>query len=205
MSFARASFSLLATLGLAFPIGAQTIQLRGELTNGRATGCYYCPGYEYVLKWSETPLASSVVSLAPFLDTQVRVEGFWDPTTVPAHFEVTAIVNVPESYSVDGNPRIGNRVRPNAKGTPGEFAAHFLAIDAGFVPLGSDLAMLLDPTTVIFLGAGTIGGGAEFKIDVDLPNDAALVGLRFMGQALQSEGAGQHLFSTNTDSKTISN
>ncbi|MBL8897244.1 MAG: hypothetical protein JNM84_06440 [Planctomycetes bacterium] len=192
-----------ATIGFASDASAQTVRLRGEVVNGRATGCYYCPGYEFALKWTETAIASRMVSIGAFLHQQVEVEGVWDPSTNPPHLEVSAIRAVPETFSIDGTERIGDRMRFTSTGTPGELAANFLGFDAGFFPLGGTLAMTLDPQTMFFLGAGAMNGNGEFKSDVNLPNDPRLVGLRFIGQALMTSGGAAVIFSTNPDSKTV--
>jgi hypothetical protein len=199
-----ATFALsFAALGSVTDASAQTVRLRGEVVNGRATGCYYCPGYEFALKWTETSIASRVVSIGAFLHQQVEVEGVWDPTTNPPHLEVSAIRAVAETFSIDGTERIGDRMRFTCTGTPGELAANFLGFDAGFFPIGGTLAMTLDPTTLIYLGAGQMNGNGEFKTNVNLPNDPLLVGIRFIGQGLMTANGGTDIFSTNPDSKTV--
>ena len=62
---------------------AQTVTLRGELHDSLIGGCYYCPTSHWVIKNSETPVTSSVVNLALFVNKQLALTGTWNATSKP--------------------------------------------------------------------------------------------------------------------------
>ncbi|MCA8953379.1 MAG: hypothetical protein KDE27_27955 [Planctomycetes bacterium] len=192
---------LTALLAPAFGValGAQVaVQLRGELTDGSASGCYYCPGFAHVIKVSGVPLQSSTLNLAAFMDQQVYVQGTWDGSRVT----VSSISLTPESFSVSGNGSIGNRFRLISHGQPGELALNVVALGASFSVPYLDLGFQLDPLTSVVQGMGPLNGAGEFKTDLDIPNDPGFVGLRVFGQGVILD-AGGNLLTTNPDAKQI--
>lgn len=190
-------FLLATTLTLAAGLGAQTVVARGELADGRATGCYYCPGYQYVIKFAGTRLESPTVNLAQFVNQQVEFTGTWTGSLL----NVTAARVVAESFSITGNGRIGSRYRWNAVAAPGDLAIHALSFGTGFLPLG-DVAVQLAPLSTVVLGLGIVNGAGEAKADLDIPNVPALVGVRLNGQALFVPPAAP-AWSSNLDSKVV--
>jgi hypothetical protein len=184
---------------LAPTLTAQAAVVRGELADGRATGCYYCPGYQYVIKWVGTRIESSTVNLAAFLGQQVEFTGDWDGTI----FHVTAAQVVPTSFDLIGNGSIGNRYRCNAQGAPGEVALNAISLGTMFtIPLPT-VAALLHPATTVVMGIGTVSTNGEFKSDVDIPDNPALIGLRINGQAFFASTAAGPFRSSNLDSKVV--
>lgn len=190
-----------ALLGLASILPAQVVTMRGEVADGRATGCYYCPGYQYVIKWIGTRLDASVVNLAPYLNQQVEVTGNWNGSLTTPIITVTAVRLVAESFSIAGSTRIGDKLRLNSISTTGDLAANVIAFSRSFVPM-LPLVVSLDPATAFVLGSGATNGNGEFKSDLDIPNDPALVGLRVYGQGLVVPQVGLPFF-TNPDSKVV--
>lgn len=190
-----------ALLALSTLLPAQVVHMRGEVVDGRATGCYYCPGYQYVIKWIGTRLDGSLVSLAPYLDKQVDLTGTWNGSVVTPIITVTSIQLATESFSISGTTRLGDRLRFNAIAPQGTMAANVLGFARAFVPM-LPLVFNLDPTTAIVLGSGPTNGAGEFKSDLSIPNDPALVGLRFYGEALIVPPASIPYWS-NPDSKVV--
>lgn len=194
---------LFASLLLPATLSAQTITVRGELGDGRATGCYYCPGSRYVIKWSETQVDSSTINLALYLNQELMLTGTLGTNAGRPSIDVTAVQVVTETFSFSGQGRIGNRFRAGTQASPGDLAVNLFALNAGFVAAGGPLTLLLDPTATVVLGVGVANNNGEFKSDVDIPNVPALVGLHVFGQSLivpQSTGVP---FTSNPDSKIV--
>lgn len=177
---------------------AQTpVTLRCTPTDGSAAGCYYCPGYETVIKWVGTRLHSATINLVQYHNLDVRMQGTWNGNTV----EVTSVQIVGESFSISGNAHIGNNCDFSVTGTDGDLAINFAALGNGFsVPLG-DLAVQLNLLQMAVLDAGVISGG-EYQSTLDIPNVPGLIGLRFYGQAVVME-QNFNLYSTNIDTKVV--
>lgn len=193
-----AAMSLL--FALAATLSAQSITVRGELADGRATGCYYCPGYQYVIKFVGTRLESTTVNLGQFLSQQLEMTGTWDGTI----FHVTAARVVASSFDLTGNGTIGNRFRCNAQANPGDLAINAVSLATQFsIPLPG-MAALLHPGMLAVQGVGVVNGNGEFKSDLDIPNDPSLVGLRINGEAFFASGVGGPIWSSNLDSKEVS-
>lgn len=197
------SSCLFAAALLASNLVAQVVTLRGEVTNGRETGCYYCPGYDYVIKWIGTRLDPSVVNLAPYLDQQVEIVGNWNGSLTVPIVTVTSIRVVAESFSISGSNSIGTRMDFNAIAPQGDRAAHVLAFGRSFAPLYLPLVMSLDPALSSVLGFGPTNGNNEFKARLPIPADPSIVGVRVYGQALIVPQSGAPWYFTNPDSKLI--
>ena len=190
--------SLLALLGLTTGLVAQTVTLRGRVTDGSAAGCYYCPGFEHVIKWVGTQMHSSTVNLLAYHDLDVVIQGTWNGSVI----EVSSVQLDTESFSISGNGTIGNRFDYNTTGQSGDLAINFAALGNSFlVPFGA-LAIQLAPASTVVLDAGVISNG-EYKTRLDIPDVPSLIGLRVYGQGVVLQQSGG-LYSTNIDTKVIS-
>ena len=177
---------LLATGALT----AQTVVVRGEIQSGRATGCYYCPSVPWALKYSEWPLTSSTVNLALWLNQPVEVTGNWNGSTTAPSIDVTAVRFVTQSFGFSGSGAIGGSFRFTTVGTPGDVAINAAALDRGFaVPLGT-VTFLIDPALAFVVGIGSIDSAGQFRSDLPIPNNPALVGMQVFGQALIAPASG---------------
>lgn len=193
--FALATFSLAAAPSLL----AQTpVQIRCALADGRATGCYYCPGYEFVIKFVGTQLQSPTVNLNLFQNQHVLLTGTWNGSVVT----VSAAQTIAESFSITGNGSIGNRFRFNTIAAPGDLAMNLAALGTAFLVPFADLAVMVNPASMVVMGLGTANGNGEFKSDLDIPNDPTLVGLRLFGQGVVAAPTGA-LYTTNLDAKEV--
>ncbi len=199
-SFSTKLFALATlTLAAAPALLAQTqVSVRCELADGRATGCYYCPGYQYVIKFVGTQLQSPTINLTQFLNQYVQLTGSWNGSILT----VTAAQAMAESFSITGNGSIGNRWRFNTQAAPGNLAVNMASLGSAFNAPFADLAVMLNPASMVVMGLGTTNGNGEFKSDLDIPNDPTLIGLRVFGQGLVSTPAGA-LYTTNVDAKEV--
>ncbi len=162
----------------------QTLTLRGELDEGKSTGCYYCPNVPWTIKFSETPVRSKTIDLKPFKDAsaQLILTGYWDRSVTPHGLEVTSVQVVTESLSVNNSARTGQPLRYTTYGPSDSVAATVIASGNGFVPLFGT-ALLLDPASLFLLGANVINGG-QWRFDLVIPSDPSLIGIRFWSQSL---------------------
>lgn len=195
---AVATFSL-ATL--AAPLCAQTpVVVRCTPTDGSAAGCYYCPGYETVIKWNGAKMhcSNTSINLVAFHNLDVHIEGTWNGTVI----EVTSIVADIESFSIGGGGVIGGRMDFDTVAPTGSLAANFLALGSAFVVPFDGLALQLDPSSATILGGGAVDGDGSFKTRIDLPDDASLIGLRVYGQGYVIPPVGAP-YTTNLDTKVI--
>jgi hypothetical protein len=187
----------LAFLGALAPLAAQqTMTLRGELDEGRSTGCYYCPNVPYTIKFSETPVRSTVVDLEPYhlASQQLILTGTWDTSTRPAGFNVTSVQVVEESLGFPTHARTGTNERFDVNGPAGTPTATFLAFGSGFVPLFGT-ALLLNPTVLIEIDSGVLDAQGNRRFDVPVPANPALAGLNFWTQSILVPANGQPYFS----------
>lgn len=198
MLFSSLRHCTVAAVVLAASLTAQSSVVRGELADGRATGCYYCPGYQYVIKFVGTQLASPTVNLNLLQNQMVEFTGNWNGSV----FTVTAAQVVAQSFSITGNPSLGRRVRCNAQGTPGDVAINAIGVGTGFVVPFGTMTVLLDPATATVMGVGVVNGAGEFKSDLDIPAVPALVGVRVTGQAFFAPLTAP-MFSSNVDTTVI--
>jgi len=193
-----ASFALSLSV-FASALSAQVpIVLRGEVTDGSAAGCYYCPGYSHVIKHSGTVLASPTINLNLYHNQYCKLTGTWNGAVV----EVSAIEVVAESFSIGGSGVLGGTFDFTAHAVEGDLAINALAITTScIVPFG-DCGFLLAPASLGILGMGACDNDGEYGCTIDIPNIPGLVGLRVFGQALvmQQDGA---LWTTNVDAKEI--
>lgn len=186
MSF-FSSRSWLPIVLLAAAVPAQQLTLRGELDEGRSTGCYYCPNVPYTIKFSETPVrSSSGVDLAAYkaLGEQLELIGTWDTSTNPAGLDVSAVNVVSQSLSVSNTAATGAKLRFTTSGAPGSLAATAIAFGNGFLPLFGSTAMLLDPASIVVLGANTLDVSGTWRFNLAVPANPGLVGVRFWSQSL---------------------
>ncbi|MEZ6036086.1 MAG: hypothetical protein R3F29_01310 [Planctomycetota bacterium] len=174
------------------------VTVRCTPTDGSAAGCYYCPGYETVIKWNGTQMHSSTVNLVAFHDLDVVVQGTWNGTII----EVTSIQTVFESFSISGNGHIGNRFVYNTVAAPGALAINLAALGAAFLVPIEDLALQLDPASLVLLGGGPVDGGGEFSTDLDIPDNPSLIGVRVYGQGVVLD-ASAGTYTTNVDTKVV--
>lgn len=194
--------SLLA-LGAAFlttnALLAQVpVTVRCTPTDGSAAGCYYCPGFEHVIKLTGVRLHSSAVNLLQYHDLDVVLTGTWNGSLI----EVVSVQLTNETFSISGNVRIGSRADFSTVGPIGLPAANLVAFGGGFsVPI-ADLAFQLAPSTTVVLAVGSIGNGGELKSRLDIPNVPSLVGLRLYGQGMVLPANGLP-YSTNVDMKQV--
>ncbi len=188
---------LLAAAPLA---SQQTLTLRGELDEGRSTGCYYCPNVPYTVKFSETPVRSATVDLQFYKDlsAQLVLTGIWDTSTTPAGLEVTSVTVVGETLSFPTNARTGRDARFIVHGPAGAGAstqtALMLSLGSGFLPLFGSAA-LIDPSTALVVDAGPLGLDGQRETTLPVPTDAGLIGLRLWSQAVITPAGSQPLFS----------
>jgi hypothetical protein len=188
--------SLLLTLA-ATAVAQTPIVARGRVTDGSAAGCYYCPGYQHVFKYSGLRLESTTVNLAPFMNLDVRVVGTWNGSWV----NVTSIQLAPESFGISGGGLIGGHFELTTHGPAGDLAINLLALGSGcIVPLG-DCGLQLAAATTVIHGAGVIDSSGEFETTLPIPMQPSLIGLRLFGQGVAlSNGL---FWSTNPDAKEI--
>jgi hypothetical protein len=194
------SARLLAVLTLAFPaaLAAQApVTVRCTPTDGSAAGCYYCPGFQSVIKWVGTRMHSATINLVAYHNLDVIIQGTWNGTVI----EVAAIQLTTESFSVSGTGTIGHRFDYVTNGQDGDIAFNFAALGNGFAVPFDSLAVQLAPASLVPLDGGVINAG-EYKSRLDIPNVPSLIGLRVYGQGVVLPQSGA-MYSTNIDTKVI--
>lgn len=190
---------LLSAVAAAASLSAQApIVLRGQVTDGSAAGCYYCPGFSHVLKFSGIPLASPSINLLLYHNQMCKVTGTWNGAVV----EVSAIEVTTDTFSIGGNGHIGHDMSFTSLGAQGDMAINALAIGTACSIPFFDCGMQLAPSSLGILGLGTMGGSGECSHDVAVPDAPVLVGLRVFGQSLILKQDGSMFFS-NIDAKEI--
>jgi len=195
----------LATLAFLFAAtevaSAQNVQFRGKVENSEAA-CYYCPGFDFVLDYTHVRLFCPT-PLSPYMSQQVIGTGVWNGSVTAPAITVTSIQITEESFSFGGGGALGESLKFTAKGTEGQLSLIFGAFLDGFIPVPGYGVIFLDPNTFFVLGDGVIDDSGEFEIEVEIPNQANLIGLKVFGQAAMIDpvtGAG---FLSNSDMKTI--
>ncbi len=180
-------------------LGAQAaVTVRCTPTDGSAAGCYYCPGFEHVIKWVGIQMHSASVNLLAYHDQDVVITGTWNGSVI----EVASVALDTESFSISGNGSVGNHFDFDTTGPSGGLAVNFAALgNAFFVPFG-DIAVQIDPNSAFVLSGGALGTAGQFKSRLDLPDDASLIGLRVYGQGLVVTPVGD-FYTTNVDTKVI--
>lgn len=193
-----ASFALSLAV-FASALAAQVpIVLRGEVTDGSAAACYYCPGYSHVIKHSGTVLASPTINLNLYHNLLCKITGTWNGAVV----EVSAIEVVADSFSISGNGNPGGTFRFTAEAASGDVAVSALAFTtACTIPLDGT-GLLLNPNTLGILGMGACDSSGQMKITIDIPDVPGLIGLRVFGQGLVMQPNGS-FWTTNLDSKVV--
>lgn len=188
---------LSVALATALPLTAQqTLTIRGELDEGRSTGCYYCPNVPYTVKFSETPVRSTTVNLAAYhaASQQLILTGIWDTSTNPPGLNVTSVAVVTESLSFPTNARVGVNERFDVYGPAAAASATLIGFGSGFTPLlGS--ALLLNPALLVMIDNGPLDATGRRRFDLPVPDNAALAGLNFWSQSLIVPSTGLPFFS----------
>lgn len=194
-------FVLAAALAasFAFPALAQnTVEVQCQLADGQATGCYYCPGYQYVIKFVGTQLQSTDVNLNLYQNSSCTLQGTWNGSVLT----VTSAVASADTFSIGGNGHLGNVFHFTTAAASGDFAANLVALGSGQTQVFGNQLFLLDPATTLVLAAGPVGGGGQLSSDLPIPNNPALVGLRVFGQGLVLKPNGAIKLS-NVDAKEV--
>lgn len=189
----RASLALAAAL----PVTAQqTLTIRGELDEGRSTGCYYCPNVPYTVKFSETPVRSTVVNLAPYhaASQQLILTGIWDTSTNPPGLNVTSVEVVSESLSFPTNARVGANERFDVYGPAGAASATLIGFGSGFTSLFNS-ALLLNPALLMVIDNTPLDGTGRNRFNFPIPDNASLAGLNFWSQSVIVPQTGLPYFS----------
>ena len=191
--------TLLAAAAFAAPAFAQTqVEVQCQLADGQATGCYYCPGWQYVIKFVGTHLQSTAVNLNLFQNNSVTLQGTWSGSVLT----VTSAVASADTFSISGNGTIGNKYRFTTDGAVGDLALNLVALGTAFLPVFGNQALMLNPANAQPLTAGLIDNGLQWKSDLDIPNNPSLIGLRLFGQGLTVSPAGV-IKLTNIDAKEV--
>ena len=186
------------TLLFAPALLAQTAVVRGEVTDGSAAGCYYCTGFEHVVKFVGTRLQSTTVNLLALHGLDVALQGSWNGSS----FVVTSAQVTDQTFSISGSGTPGGDFKFSSLGSTGDLAFNFFGFGTAFsVPLPG-IAMQLNLNVSRFLGFGVVDDGGEFETDIDIPNLPGLVGLRVFGQGILVPVAGEP-FATAIDVKEI--
>lgn len=194
--------SLVAGLALfASSSFAQEVTFDGKVEDGENV-CYYCPGFDFVLDNTHVSLVSPNIPLLPLVGQYVHGTGMWNGSTTAPKITVTTIQVVPQSFSIGGNGSIGGEMRFTANAAPGSLAILTLGFKDGFVPFGAWGTLFLAPNQMIVLGQGTTDGGGEFSIEIDIPDQPALIGLHVFGQGAVVPPGGL-LSLTNSDLKIL--
>jgi hypothetical protein len=180
---------------------AQEVTFDGKVEDGENV-CYYCPGFDFVLDNTHVSLVSPTIALLPLVGQYVHGTGMWNGSTTAPKITVTAIQVVAQSFSIGGNGSIGGEMQFTVNAVPGSSAIALLAFKDGFVPFGSWGTLFLAPSQMIVLGQGTTDGGGEFSIDIDIPDQPALIGLQVFGQGAVVPPSGL-LHLTNSDLKIL--
>lgn len=189
---------LTASVFAAPAFGQNSVEVQCQLADGQATGCYYCPGYQYVIKFVGTQLQSTAVNLNLFQNGSCTLQGTWNGTVLT----VTSAVASPDNFSIGGNGHIGNQFHFTTDGDNGDLALNLIAFDTTFLPVFGDQALQLDPASAAPLSAGLIGSNLQWKSDLDIPNNPALVGVRAFGQGFLLKPNGT-IKLTNVDAKEV--
>lgn len=192
-------FAALASVAAA----QNTIQIRGQVEAGQVSTCYYCPTVtNYVIHGSETPIRSSTIDFSTLLGQHVILTGTWGGTaSVPVFDAVSAQVTTAQ-FSLNGNSSIGNTVRFIASAAVGDLVANVIAMNAGILTITPNTTLLLNVAQAAVLDAGIVTSG-QFRTDLTIPNNPALVGLHFFGQAVVMPGNGAAMYATSPDAKRV--
>ena len=201
-TFTRSLSLAFASVVLAAAAVSQTpIQVRGEINQGTGggAGCYWCTGAPFVLKYTGTTVQSSTINLNAFLGQKVVIDGVWTGTAL----QVNAVQATTQTFSMGGNPAIGDTMRFTTKTAPGTLALNLAALGTSFlVPVGP-IAVLLDPASTVALAAGLTNAGGDFRTEISIPNLPSLIGLRVFGQGVIAPVSGSPLFASNIDAVEV--
>ena len=195
-----------AILGLGSLLTAQSnaIELRGQVEISLQGGCYYCPPItRYVIHGSETPIRSNTIDLSAFVGLYVKVDGTWSMVGAQPVIDVTSVLAVAPALNIAGNARIGNTLRWSTAGAPGELAVQVLSFGASFVPVVGTAVLLLDPSSILIVGAGSIDPSGSFRTDLPIPNSTLLIGRHIFGQSLIAPGGSAPFYFSNPETKRI--
>jgi hypothetical protein len=188
------SLSLLTLSSLA---AAQHATLRGKVEDVSGTTD------QFIIDCANVDLTSATFDLNLFVGSHVEIQGIWDGSTTSPLVDVTAILEVPESFELGGGGKIGSPLKPSVTGTPGALAITMGAVSNAFLPLGTFGTILLGGTT-FHTGSGTIPAGGTLELSIEVPNDPTLVGVDVFGQAAILDTGASTLLFTNPDCQTLS-
>lgn len=178
------------------------IQLRGEVEASQVATCYYCPAVtSFVLHGSETPISSSSVNLAALVGQHVLLTGAWGGTATLPIFQITSAQVVNGDFSIHGNSSAGNTVRFITAANAGDLVANVVAMNAGALTLTNEATLLVNPSQAVVLDAGMANNG-QYRSDLLIPNNPALVGVHFFGQGIVFPVAGA-FFTTEPDARHV--
>lgn len=174
---------------------AQSVTVRGKVEDVGAN--------QFVIDCTNTTLVSATFNLNLFVGQEVLLTGAWNGSTAAPSINVQTIVNSIGGFEIPSNPKIGGTLRLGQTGTPGD-AVFFLASAAsGFLPIGADNTLLLDPATAFRAGSGVIPALGVLETSINLPNDPSLLGVIAHGQAAVFSSGFTVLTLTNPDCKEI--
>ena len=165
---------------------AITIAVTGEVQE--AGPGQVCGDAEYVIDCLGVPIAADGLDLGAYVGQTVRlvaVETF-DPC---GSLDVLAVEPAPATLTLCGTAAPGCAMR--LRSAPGGAAEHIVlgAGEVGFVPIGPNLGTLLLNVPIVILfqtfSAGFEPAGA--KVELQIPNSPALVGLEVRMQAARRD------------------
>ena len=180
MSIQRLPLIVSTTIALALATSAQTqsVKFRGKVED--VSGM---PNV-FIVDCSNVSLTSNTIALQTFVGQQSTIEGQWNTSLTDPSVEVTALTPAFEDFQIGGSVKIGEIAKLHVIGTPGNTFLIFGSLEAGFFPLPTAGAVLIDAPTAEILGSGTIPAAGFMELDAPIPNAPALIGLNYKGQAL---------------------
>lgn len=181
----------------SLPVDAQAVTLRGKVEDVQGTQNLF------FVDCTNVSITSGAFNLNLFLNQQVELTGNWNGSFVAPAVDVTAIVQVVESFEIGGGAKIGDVSNLSVTGPAGDVAVAYISTAPGFTPLGDLGVGLIHPTQSYLMGVGVIPPFGTRQFPLPIPNDPSLVGFELHGQGVILDvGAGQALL-TNPDCKEI--
>ena len=191
------SFSLALLLSVP-AFGQQSVRFRGKVED--VSGTFN----QFVLDCTDVRLTSATVALLPLVGQQGEIQGTYNGNALNPSVEVTSFTPLAEDFEIGGGGKIGDVAKFEVRGAPGDSALIFGGPGSGFVPLPVAGAVLVDPFQVELIGIAPIPATGLLQFDSPIPNDPALVGVTYHGQALLTLSGGGFRLTMN-DCKTLSN
>lgn len=179
-----APFALCALASTAL---AQDVHFRGKIEDVSGTS-------QFVVDCTNVQLTSSSINLSGLVGQQVEIDGTWNGSFSSPSVEVTATTPVTDDFEIGGSTKIGEMAQVEVLSDPGDNVNVYGSLDPGFFPLPLTGAVLIDPSTAELIASGTVTVGGVLQLDSMIPNEPALVGLSYYGQAVVLElGGGVHM------------